>query len=153
MKRLMYKNMIYKIIIVSLIIIISLIIYKYQSREIKNGTLEIYKETENKLENEQSESSGFIVLVNSNIVIKNNTANILAQNIEHNNDDCRVKLYNGDNLLYESDILYSGTYIENVKLFNSDIDTTKDSEVIFEILDSEGEVKNTTTIKVNITKE
>ena len=137
------------IIILAIGLIVTAVLYKYNTREIVKGTLPIY---ENTVENSDNTNDGFIVLVNSNIVIKDGTANILAQNSEYNVDNCVVKIYNGDNLLYESDTLYPGFYIENAKLFNSDIDTTKESRVVFEILDNNDKVKSTTTINVDITE-
>lgn len=131
-----------------LAILIAIFALKYNYyQDIHKGTLEIYSTVE------ENSNNGFIILANSNINVSNNNANILVQNSEYNKQNCRVKLFNGENLLYESDILYPGFYIEDATLFNNRINSNKDSKLVFEILNDNNDVNSIATIRVELKEE
>lgn len=129
-----------------LVILLTTVIFSTVSnQDIHKGTLEMY----NTIEKEDT-SNGFILLANSNITVSDNNANILVQNSEQNKQNCRVKLFNGENLLYESDTLYPGFYIDDAKLFNNNININNDSKIVFEILNDNNDINSIATIEVEL---
>ena len=150
----MRKNKLNVIMLITVIILlILLIIINSNSTDIKKGSLSSeYGTQEMQKSEEDGNYYGFLIFCNSNIQVRNNKANILAQNSENNDSPCIIKLYDdSDNLLYESDILNPGYYIEEVEL-NADLENgTYDGRVIFDVLDNSGSIKSSMTVNVNLT--
>ena len=95
----------------------------------------------------------FAAFINSNIIVgENGKANLLIQNNENNHASCRVSVFTSDHrLVYESDIIPTGYYIEDSRLFEALPMGMHDGYAIFEILDGAGGVKSTIRIDVCIT--
>ena len=142
-----------KLITVILICTLLAITINITNTDIKKGSLSSeYGTQEMQKSEENGNYYGFLIFCNSNIQIRNNKANILAQNSENNDSPCIIKLYDdSDNLLYESDILNPGYYIEEVEL-NADLENgTYDGRVVFDVLDNSGSIKSSMTVNVNLT--
>lgn len=150
----MRKNKLNVIMLITVIILlILLIIINLNSTDIKKGSLSSeYGTQEMQKSEDDGNYYGFLIFCNSNIQVRNNKANILAQNSENNDSPCIIKLYDdSDNLLYESDILNPGYYIEEVEL-NADLENgTYDGRVVFDVLDNSGSIKSSMTVNVNLT--
>lgn len=137
------------VLIYTLIIVISLIVvyvtYNINNSDIKPGRL---SDT-----TPQINSGEFATYCNTNIQVINGKANILVQNSEINTDNCTLRLtLNDGTLLYESDTLRPGFYIEQAKLFKQIEKGEHDGTLAFDILDSNNEVKSTMKFNVKITQ-
>ena len=151
----MRKNKLNVIMLITVILICTLlaITINITNTDIKKGSLSSeYGTQEMQKSEENGNYYGFLIFCNSNIQVRNNKANILAQNSENNDSPCIIKLYDdSDNLLYESDILNPGYYIEEVEL-NADLENgTYDGRVVFDVLDNSGSIKSSMTVNVNLT--
>ena len=151
----MRKNKLNVIMLITVILICTLLVITINitNTDIKKGSLSSeYGTQEMQKSEENGNYYGFLIFCNSNIQVRNNKANILAQNSENNDSPCIIKLYDdSDNLLYESDILNPGYYIEEVEL-NADLENgTYDGRVVFDVLDNSGSIKSSMTVNVNLT--
>lgn len=151
----MRKNKLNVIMLITVILICTLLVITINitNTDIKKGSLSSeYGTQEMQKSEEDGNYYGFLIFCNSNIQVRNNKANILAQNSENNDSPCIIKLYDdSDNLLYESDILNPGYYIEEVEL-NADLENgTYDGRVVFDVLDNSGSIKSSMTVNVNLT--
>lgn len=96
------------------------------------------------------EPSEFAAFINNNIVVDNGKANVLIQNNEKNHNACRVKIYDkSETLLYESDVIPTGYYIENVRLFENLPVGESEGYAVFEVLDDSKGVKS--TLRIDLT--
>lgn len=143
------------IMLITVILICTLLVITINitNTDIKKGSLSSeYGTQEMQKSEDDGNYYGFLIFCNSNIQVRNNKANILAQNSENNDSPCIIKLYDdSDNLLYESDILNPGYYIEEVEL-NADLENgTYDGRVVFDVLDNSGSIKSSMTVNVNLT--
>ena len=79
-------------------------------------------------------------------------ANIKVQNSEDNVERCQIQFIEDSTskLLYESDIINPGYYIEEVKVFEDLESGDYTGDIIFNILDNENEVKSKSVVNVNI---
>lgn len=151
----MRKNKLNVIMLITVILICTLLVITINitNTDIKKGSLSSeYGTQEMQKSEENGNYYGFLIFCNSNIQVRNNKANILAQNSENNDSPCIIKLYDdSDNLLYASDILNPGYYIEEVEL-NTDLENgTYDGRVVFDVLDNSGSIKSSMTVNVNLT--
>lgn len=93
----------------------------------------------------------FVVYCNTNIVVNDGMANILVENNENNYDPCVVKLVLEDGtLLYESDIMYPGFYINDAKVFEVPTKGVYNGSMVFDVYNGDS-VKGTTTFDVRVT--
>ena len=138
-----------RILAYTLIVIISILVvviaYNINDSDIKAGRL---SDT-----TPQVNSGEFATYCNTNIQVVNGRANVLVQNSEINTDDCVIRLVLDDGrLLYESDTLRPGFYIEQAKLFEHIEKGEYDGTLAFDILDDNSEVKSTMKFDVKITQ-
>lgn len=136
-------------LVYTLIVVISIIIvyitYNINNSDIKSGRLSDTIP--------QIKSGEFATYCNTNIQVINGKADILVQNSEINTDNCIIRLtLNDGTLLYESDILRPGFYIEQAKLFKRIEKGEHGGTLAFDILNSNNEVKSTMKFNVKITQ-
>lgn len=139
------------LIVIALIIAITSIILFSGKDDIQRGSLNLTSGTQEEL-NSRADETGFIVMVNTNIVVNNDRANLLIENPEENGNKCQVDVYDeSDRLIYQSDIIPPGYYIEEVKLFESMDAGEHTGKAVFNILNDNNEVKSTASVKLKIT--
>ena len=132
--------------------IIALVIaFSQDGSDIQKGSLNLTSGTQQELNNRANET-GFIVIANTNVTVRNNEANFMLENPEENKNRCQVDIYDdNDRLIYQSDIIPPGYYIEYAKLFE-EIDAGEHlGKAIFNILNDNNETKSTATVNLKIT--
>ena len=114
--------------------------------DIKKGSLD-----ESKVSGVKN-SGEFDIYCNTNITIDNGMANIKVQNSEDNVERCQIQFIEDstNKLLYESDIINPGYYIEEVRVFEDLEAGDYTGDIIFSIMDNENEVKSKSVVNVNI---
>lgn len=100
---------------------------------------------------EVQSTSGFNLYCNTNIDVEDNKANIMVKNKKSNTDNCMIQLVVDDNILYESDILKPNTNLDEVELSKQLDAGTYAGEIVFNVLDSNNEVKGIYNIEVSLT--
>lgn len=126
-----------------IICISSLAAYSMFDGDVKRGNISGYEQTV-----EDIDDSEFAIFINNNIAVNDGKANVLIQNHEKNHNSCTVRIYNDSNvLLYESDIIPTGHYIETVKLFEDMPLGESSGYAVFNILnDNNSDTKSTLTV-------
>lgn len=139
----------YKVTIgVLALIILALLVPKFiggESEGIQRGSIDGVSQSYGSVAQNE-----FIAFCNTNVVVEGGVANILVENNEENHDPCTVGIVLDDGtLLYESDTLYPGFYIENAKLFGSLDAGIYSGKIIFNIL-GDSTTKSTTSFDIKI---
>lgn len=138
-----YKRIFFCIAILIICLICFVVDLNLQS-DIRRGSIDCGQEIGS------VELSEFAAFINSNIVVDNGKANVLIQNNEKNHNACRVKIYDkSETLLYESDVIPTGYYIENARLFENLPVGESEGYAVFEVLDDSKGVKS--TLRIDLT--
>lgn len=137
--------------IIVAVIIVLVIAFSQDGSDMQKGSLNLTSGTQQDL-NDRANETGFIVIANTNVIVKNNQANFMLENPEENNNKCQVDIYDeNDRLLYQSDIIPPGYYIESAELFE-ELDAGEYSgKAVFNILNDSNETKSTASVKLKIT--
>ena len=149
------KNTIITVIGTIAIIVIAIIVaitINNKNKDMQKGSLNFNSGITQEILNEQADKTRFIVMVNTNIVVSDGEANLMIENPEENSNKCLVDIYDeNDRLIYQSDIIPPGYYIEKAKLFEHMDSGEHTGKAVFNILNDNSETKSTATVKINLT--
>lgn len=139
------------IAVIILLVLVASVFIQGNKGDIQKGSLNLTSGTQQEL-NDRANETGFIVIANTNVTVRNNEANFMLENPEENKNKCQVDIYDdNDRLIYQSDIIPPGYYIEYAKLFE-EIDAGEHlGKAIFNILNDNNETKSTATVNLKIT--
>lgn len=107
--------------------------------DLQKGSLTLSTNNTQENLNKKADEAGFIVTMNTNIIVDGKKTNLMIENTEENKDNCQVDIYDeNDQLLYESEVIAPGYFIEDAKLQSDLEEGTHDGHAVFSILNDKG---------------